>query len=154
MWYSKDCKEWKNKVIAFPKSWTDYAGTLCVWAPSIEYNPDTKKYYLMYSIASNTFVGMADDLLGPWEDANGAAPGKMLFKGYDGQFFMDDDRTMYIVTDSWHFKIMKLKFDEAGKIYIDNSDPVFAKSDSNPFIGTYHYTQIEEIKMLLSFVYF
>lgn len=44
---------------------------------------------------------------------------------------------------------MKLKFDEAGKIYIDNSDPVFAKSDSNPFIGTYHYTQIEEIKMLL-----
>lgn len=146
MWYSKDCKEWKNKVIAFPKSWTDYAGTLCVWAPSIEYNPDTKKYYLMYSIASNTFVGMANDLLGPWEDANGAAPGKMLFKGYDGQFFMDDDRTMYIVTDSWHFKIMKLKFDEAGKIYIDNSDPVFAKSDSNPFIGTYHYTQIEEIK--------
>ena len=47
----------------------------CVYGlPSIEYNPDTKKYYLMYSIASNTFVGMANDLLGPWEDANGAAP--------------------------------------------------------------------------------
>lgn len=155
MWYSKDCKEWKNKVIAFPKSWTDYAGTLYVWAPSIEYNPDTKKYYLMYSIASHTFVGMADDLLGPWEDANGAAPGKMLFKGYDGQFFVDNDRTMYIVTDSWHFKIMKLRFDEAGKIYIDNSDPAFTGTDSNEFIGTYHYTQIEEIKNAFeaSFIY-
>ena len=50
---------------------------------------------------------------------------------------------------------MKLKFDEAGKIYIDKHVfPVSAKSDSNPFIGTYHYTQIEEIKNAFeAFVY-
>ena len=146
VWYSKDCKTWKNEPITFPKSWTDYAGTTAVWAPSIEYNPDTRKYYLMYSIASHTFVGMSDHPLGPWEDANSIAPGKMLFQGYDGQFFIDDDHTMYITTDSWHFKIMKLKFDKAGKIYIDNEDPKYEQTASNKFIGTYKYHQVDEIK--------
>lgn len=146
VWYSKDCKTWKNEVITFPQSWTDYAGTTAVWAPSIEYNPDTQKYYLMYSIASNTFVGMSDHPLGPWEDANSIAPGKMLFQGYDGQFFIDDDHTMYITTDSWHFKIMKLKFDKTGKIYIDNNDPKYELNASNKFIGTYNYHQVNEIK--------
>ncbi len=146
MWYSKDCKTWKNEIVVFPKSWTDYAGTTAVWAPSIEYNPITRKYYLMYSIASNTFIGMSDHPLGPWEDANGTAPGKYFYKGYDGQFFVDDDNTMYIVTDAWHFKMMKLRFDHAGKIYFDDKDPRFNKSDSNEFVGPYHYAQIEEIK--------
>lgn len=146
VWYSKDCINWKNKIVDFPKSWTDYAGTVAVWAPSIEYNPDTRKYYLMYSIASNTFIAMADHPLGPWEDANGMSPGNMFYKGYDGQFFIDDDNTMYIVTDAWHFKIMKLKFDSTGKMYFDNDDPKFDKSDSNKFVGTYKYKQINEIK--------
>ncbi len=146
VWYSKDCKIWKNETVIFPKSWTDYAGTTAVWAPSIEYNPCTQKYYLMYSIASNTFVGMSDHPLGPWEDANAAAPGKYLYKGYDGQFFVDDDNEMYIVTDAWHFKIMKFKFDPTGRMYFDNEDPRFAKKDSNEFAGEYHYAQIEEIK--------
>jgi len=146
VWYSKDCKIWMNEVIDFPQSWTDYAGTVAVWAPSLEYNPVTKKYYLMYSIASNTFIGMSDHPLGPWEDANSKAPGKLLFKGYDGQFFIDDDHTMYIVTDAGKFKIMKLKFDQTGKLYIDNDDPRFEISDSNEFIGNYNYTKIEEIK--------
>ena len=146
MWYSKDCKTWKNKEIAFPKSWTDYAGTVAVWAPTIEYNPATKKYYLMYSIESNVFIGMADHPLGPWEDANGTAPGKMFYKGYDGQFFVDEDNTMYIVTDAWNFKLMKMKFDGAGRMYFDNDDPRFTLSDSNDFVGRYNYIQINEIK--------
>lgn len=155
VWYSKDCKTWKNEIVVFPKSWTDYAGTVAVWAPSIEYNPATRKYYLMYSIASNTFVGMSDHPLGPWEDANGAAPGKMLYKGYDGQFFVDDDHKMYIVTDAWQFKIMKLKFDREGKIYFDNDDPIYNRSDSNEFVGTYKYVQITEIRNAFeaSFIY-
>lgn len=146
MWYFKDCKEWKNEVIVFLKLWMDYVGILCVWVFSIEYNLDIKKYYLMYSIVLNIFVGMVDDFLGLWEDVNGVVFGKMFFKGYDGQFFMDDDWMMYIVIDFWYFKIMKLKFDEVGKIYIDNSDLVFVKSDFNLFIGIYYYMQIEEIK--------
>ena len=57
-------------------------GPCAYGSPSIEYNPDTKKYYLMYSIASKTLWSVwADDLLGPWEDANGAAPGKDAFQG-------------------------------------------------------------------------
>jgi hypothetical protein len=146
MWYSKDCKVWKNREIVFPKSWTDYAGTVAVWAPSTVYNPATKKYYLMYSIKSRVFIGMSDHPLGPWEDANGAAPGKMFYRGYDGQFFIDEDNTVYIITDAWNFKLMKMKFDEAGKMYFDNDSPEFALSGSNDFVGRYNYTQFNEIK--------
>jgi hypothetical protein len=146
VWYSKDCKTWKNEIVIFPKSWTDYAGTVAVWAPSIEYSPVTKKYYLMYSIAGKTFIGMSDHPLGPWEDANGMSPGNMFYIGYDGQLFVDDDNTVYIVTDAWHFKIMKMKSDATGKLYFDNDDPRFDKSDSNEFVGTYKYKQITEIK--------
>ena len=145
VWYSTDCKTWKNEIVTFPKSWTDQAGTVAVWAPSIEYHPDTKKYYLMYSIDSKVLVAMSDHLLCPWEEANEAAPGKMMFQGYDGQFFIDNDHTMYISIDAWHFKIMKLKFDTSGRIFIDNSDPRFNHSNTNEFIGTYHYAQIDEI---------
>ena len=69
----------------------------------------------------------------------------MMFQGYDGQFFIDNDHTMYISIDAWHFKIMKLKFDTSGRIFIDNSDPRFNHSNTNEFIGTYHYAQIDEI---------
>lgn len=146
VWYSKDCKVWKNAIVNLPKSWTDYAGTVAVWAPSIEYHPLTRKYYLMYGIDTHTFIAMADHPLGPWEDANGAAPGKMFYRGYDGQFFIDDDHTMYIVTDAGHFKIMKMRFDPKGKMYFDNTDPQYDKSGSNPFVGTYNYKQITEIR--------
>lgn len=98
MWYSDDCANWVNKEIELPKTWTDHAGTVAVWAPSIEYSSVTDKYYLMYSIASNTFIGYSDSPLGPWEDANAISPGNMFYKGYDGQFFVDDDNTIYIET--------------------------------------------------------
>jgi len=146
VWYSKDCKNWKNKIVDLPKSWTDAAGTKAVWAPSIAFNPVTKKYYLMYAIDSKTFVAMADRPLGPWVDANAVAPGKMFFRGYDAQFFVDDDHKMYISTDAGKFKIIKLKFEPSGKISVDNDDPRFAKTFTNAEIGTYRYAQIEEIK--------
>lgn len=146
VWYSKDCKTWKNEIVLFPQSWTDYAGNEAVWAPSIEYNPRTRKYYLMYSIASKVYIGMSDHPLGPWVDANGESPGNLLYRGYDGQFFVDDDNKMYIVTDAGKFKIIKLDFDKEGKIYIDNNDQRFEISESNEFIGKYNYTKIEEIK--------
>lgn len=155
VWYSGNCKEWKNQIVNFPRLWTDLAGTVAVWAPSIEYNPDTKKYYLMYSIAGKTFIGMSGSPLGPWEDANSVAPGKPFYIGYDGQFFIDDDRTLYIVTDAWNFKIMKLKHDATGRLYFDNDDPEFDRSDSNEFVGTYKYKKIDEIKNAFeaSFIY-
>lgn len=155
MWYSKDCKKWMNRPLNLPKSWTDYAGTVALWAPSMHYNPSTKKYYLMYGIDCKTFIAMSDSPLGPWEDANAVAPGKMLYKGYDGQFFLDDDQTMYIVTDNGFFKIMKLAFDAEGKVSIDNNDPRFTQSDSNEFIGTYKYKSVEGIRNMFeaSFIY-
>ena len=155
MWYSKDCRRWKNQPLNLPKSWTDYAGTTALWAPSIIYNPSTDKYYLMYGIDCKTFVAMSDSPLGPWTDANSVAPGKMLYKGYDGQFFLDDDKTMYIVTDNGFFKIMKLRFDAAGRIAIDNDDKRFTESDSNEFIGTYKYKSAEGIRNMFeaSFLY-
>lgn len=87
MWYSKDCKNWINRPLHLPQSWTDYAGTTALWAPSMIYNPSTQKYYLMYGIDCKTFVAMSNSPLGPWEDANAIAPGKMFYRGYDGQFF-------------------------------------------------------------------
>jgi hypothetical protein len=40
-WFSHDGKTWKNKIIDLPKTWTDYAGTNEVWAPSMIYYPVT-----------------------------------------------------------------------------------------------------------------
>ena len=155
MWYSTDCKNWINRPLALPSSWTEAAGTKALWAPSIIYNPGTKKYYLMYGIDCKTFVAMSDSPLGPWEDANAVAPGKMLYQGYDGQFFLDDDGTMYVATDNGFFKIMKLAFDNKGKISIDNTDPRFTETGSNEFIGEYRYKSVEGIRNMFeaSFIY-
>jgi hypothetical protein len=155
MWYSKDCKNWINHPLRLPQSWTDYAGTTALWAPSMIYNPSTLKYYLMYGIDCKTFVAMSDTPLGTWDDANAAAPGKMLYKGYDGQFFLDDDQTMYIVTDNGFFKIMKLSFDTQGRVSIDNMDSRFTQTDSNEFIGKYFYKSVEGIRNMFeaSFIY-
>jgi hypothetical protein len=155
MWYSKDCKNWLNRPLHLPESWTDYAGTVALWAPSMHYNPATQKYYLMYGIDFKVFIAMSDTPAGPWEDANAVAPGKLLYKGYDGQFFLDDDRTMYIVTDNGYFKIMKLAFDAQGRVSIDNRDPRFIQRDSNEFIGTYNYKNVEGIRNMFeaSFIY-
>ncbi len=155
MWYSTDCKNWINSPLALPSSWTEAAGTKALWAPSIIYNPGTKKYYLMYGIDCKTFVAMSDSPLGPWEDANAVAPGKMLYQGYDGQFFLDDDGTMYVATDNGFFKIMKLAFDNKGKISIDNTDPRFTEAGSNEFIGEYRYKSVEGIRNMFeaSFIY-
>lgn len=155
MWYSSNCRDWKNRALQLPSSWTALAGTTAVWAPSFIYHPATKKYYLMYGIDCKTFVAMADSPFGPWIDANGAAPGKWMYKGYDGQFFLDDDQTMYLVTDNGFFKIMKLRFDGNGRVYIDNDDPRFAKSATDEYTGTYYYAQVEGIRNMFeaSFLY-
>lgn len=155
MWYSKDCKNWKNEIVELPKSWTDYAGTSAVWAPSIAYSPQTEKYYLMYGIDCKTFIAMSDSPMGPWEDANSKSPGNLLYVGYDGQFFVDDDGQMYITTDSGEFKIMKLAFDEEGKVLIDGSDPRFDRTGQNEFIGEYKYAQVTTIRNSFeaSFIY-
>lgn len=155
VWYSRDCKRWMNRPLHLPQSWIDYAGTTALWAPSIIYNPSIRKYYLMYGIDCKTFVGMSDTPLGPWEDANAVAPGKMLYRGYDGQFFLDEDHTMYITTDNGFFKIMKFTFNAQGKISIDNMDPRFTQTDSNEFVGKYHYKSVEGIRNMFeaSFIY-
>jgi len=139
MWYSKDCKSWINRRIDLPKQWTDENGTERIWAPSMIYYPPTKKYYLMYAIYGKEFVAMSDSPMGAWEDANAVAPGKMLHQGIDGQFFLDDDQTMYLVTDQNTFKIIKLQFDAQGKMYIDNTDARFTNTDTNAAVGKYAY---------------
>lgn len=77
----------------------------------------------------------------------------MFFKGYDGQFFIDDDGTMYVTTDNGFFKIMKLRFDGEGRVYMDNDDPRLTKSDSNEFIGTYKYKEVEGIRNMFEASY-
>ncbi|OOQ61908.1 family 43 glycosylhydrolase [Mucilaginibacter pedocola] len=155
MWYSKDGKDWKNKQIDLPQTWTDYAGEKYVWAPSVVYYPGTKKYYLMYSIDSKVFIAMSGSPLGPWEDANGAAPGKMFYRGYDGQFFLDDDQKLYFSFDSREFKIMKFRFGADGKLFFDNDDARFNKTASTEFAGNYNYVQITGLKNTFeaSFIY-
>lgn len=155
MWFSKDCRRWENRPLTLPKQWTEYAGTKALWAPSFIYYPPTDKYYLMYGIDCKTFVAMSDSPFGPWADANAVAPGRMLYKGYDGQFFLDDDNTMYITTDNGFFKIMKLRFDDAGRVAIDCDDLRFTESDSNEFVGTYKYKKVEGIRNMFeaSYIY-
>ena len=41
---------------------------------------------------------MADSPTGPWADANALSPGNYFYRGYDAQFFLDDDGQMYITT--------------------------------------------------------
>ena len=155
MWYSDNGKEWFNRPLRLPASWTDYAGTTALWAPSFIFHPASGKYYLMYGIDCKTFVAMSDSPMGPWEDANAAAPGKMLYKGYDGQFFLDDDGRLYVVTDNGFFKIIPLSADSDGSLSIVNDDPRFPQTDSNEFIGTYHYKSVEGIRNMFeaSFLY-
>ncbi|TSJ44672.1 family 43 glycosylhydrolase [Mucilaginibacter corticis] len=154
-WYSYDGKTWKNKIIDLPKSWTDFAGTTAVWAPSMIYYQPTRKYYLMYSINFNVFIAMSNSPLGPWEDANGEAPGKMFFKGYDGQFFVDDDQKVYFNFNSNPFRIIKFRFDAAGKIFFDNDDARFTKTEATEFLGSYHYVLAAGLKNAFeaSFIY-
>lgn len=153
MWYSKDCKDWKNQPLQLPQEWIDAKGDKAIWAPSMIYHPVTDKYYLMYGIDCHTFVAMSDSPLGPWRDANAAAPGKMLYKGYDGQFFIDDDKTLYIVTDNGYFKIMKMKFDADGRIAFDNSDPVYNRTGYNEYVGEYKYKQVQGIRNMFEASY-
>lgn len=155
VWFSHDGSTWQNKIIDLPKSWTDYADTNLVWAPSMIYNKGTDKYYLMYSINFNVFMAMSDSPLGPWKDANGSAPGKMFFKGYDGQFFTDDDGKVYFNFDSNPFRIILLRFDKAGKIYFDEDDNRFPDTVKTEFSGTYHYALVKGLKNAFeaSFIY-
>jgi hypothetical protein len=146
VWYSKDGKKWKNQLVALPKEWTDAAGTNYIWAPSIVYHPDSKKYYLMYSIESKVFIAMSDHPLGPWEDANSVVPGKLLYKGYDGQFFLDDDRQLYLSTDAREFRIIKLNINEDGKLSFDQTDKSFPLNSETPFSGSYKYSKISNLK--------
>lgn len=146
IWFSHDGKTWKNEIIDLPKTWTDFAGTKYVWAPSVIYCPGTHKYYLSYSIDSKVFMAMSGSPLGPWEDANGAAPGKMLFKGYDGQLFLDDDQKVYFSFGSNPFRITKLRFDEAGKVHFDQDDTRFNKTAETEFSGPYHYVETAGLK--------
>lgn len=145
-WFSRDGKNWKNELVELPSAWINAAGTRYVWAPSIVYLPAAKKYYLMYSIESKVFIAMSDHPLGPWSDANSIAPGKLFYKGYDGQFFLDDDGQLYITTDARAFRIMKLNADKNGRLSFDQSDKRFPLTAETPYSGNYHYTQINDLK--------
>lgn len=79
-----------------------------VWAPSMSYNPDTKKFYITYSIvrsnANNNFdvdnyVIEADDIAGPWSDMHYMNSG-----GFDPSLFHDDDGRSYVVNLEWDYR--------------------------------------------------
>jgi beta-xylosidase len=145
-WYSKDGKNWKNQIVTLPKEWTDAAGTNYIWAPSIVFHPDSKKYYLMYSIESKVFIAMSNHPLGPWKDANSIAPGKLFYKGYDGQFFLDDDKQLYITTDAREFRIIKLNINKDGKLSFNQTDNRFPLIEETPSSGKYRYSKISNLK--------
>lgn len=154
-WWSEDCMNWHNSPLQLPQEWHELCGTKYVWAPSFIYNPATRKYYLMYGIDTHTFIAKSDNPDGPWEDANAVAPGKYFYRGYDAQFFLDDDLTMYLTTDNGFFKIMKLAFDDNGNVSIDNTDPRFDEVGNNEFIGDYHYKTATGLRNMFeaSFIY-
>jgi hypothetical protein len=136
-WYSKDLITWEHRNVELPEEWfkpeNDYREQPhnMVWAPSVVYNPQNKKYYITYTI-SDQRIGMSDSLFGPWEDANKVEPNKPFMNGHDGQFFLDDDGSIYLTLGAWEFNIVKLTFDEAGKVYADDSDPRMTHTSNRP----------------------
>ncbi|MDR0415332.1 MAG: family 43 glycosylhydrolase [Prevotellaceae bacterium] len=141
VWYSRDLISWEHRNVELPEEWfkpeNDYREQPhdMVWAPSVVYNPQNKKYYITYTIGDQR-IGMSDSLLGLWVDANKIEPNKPFMNGHDGQFFLDDDGSIYLTLGAWEFNVVKLAFDEAGKVYADDSDPRMtftSNRQGNPF---------------------
>ncbi len=102
-WESMDFKNWTFHSLNWPtkSACTSPDSTdAMVWAPSVVKAPDGK-FRMYISVGSEVWVGIADEPLGPWRDANGGKPlipGKYKpgFHMIDAEAFIDTDGQAYL----------------------------------------------------------
>ena len=102
-WVSTDFKNWTFLSLNWPTksacSSPDSTDAM-VWAPSVVKASDGK-FRMYVSVGSEVWVGIADQPLGPWKDANGGKPlipGKYKpgFHMIDAEAFIDADGEAYL----------------------------------------------------------
>lgn len=151
LWYSKDLISWEHRDVELPEEWfmksNDYDEQPhdMVWAPSVIYNPKNQKYYITYTIGSQR-IGMSDSLFGPWVDANKVEPNKPFINTHDGQFFLDDDGSIYMTVGAWTFCIIKLDFDAEGKVSAGAQDDPRMNRTSGRATNPFKYYTAEGIR--------
>ncbi len=102
-WESTDFKNWTFHTLNWPtkSACTSPDSTdAMVWAPSVVKAADGK-FRMYVSVGSEVWVGVADEPLGPWKDANGGKPlipGKYKpgFHMIDAEAFIDADGQAYL----------------------------------------------------------
>jgi len=140
---SKDMVTWDIKPVSLPAFWpmpTDSAALgFGLWCPSIMYNQNNKKYYIMYCADMKTYVAYSDSPLGPWTDATkGTTASEAVFlPTLDAQFFQDTDGKSYVIYGGGgNCFISALNFNSDYTISVDNS--VAEATEGN----TYKYKKI------------
>jgi len=108
-WESPDFKKWTYRVLNWPTRaacTSPKGGKAGVWAPSVVLGPD-KRFHMFVSVGNEVWVGVADQPLGPWRDANGGKPlipreFKPGFHMIDAEAFIDTDGTPWLYWGSGH----------------------------------------------------
>jgi beta-xylosidase len=108
-WESTDFKHWTYRVLNWPTKaacTSPNSGGAGVWAPSVVRGPEGK-FHMFISVGNEVWVGVADQPLGPWKDANGGKPlvprdYKPGFHMIDAEAFVDDDGTPWLYWGSGH----------------------------------------------------
>ncbi|MEJ7737170.1 MAG: family 43 glycosylhydrolase [Chitinophagaceae bacterium] len=104
MWSSGDFVNWKCDYLNWPtkeacKSTTGTASG--VWAPSVIKGPNGK-FYMYVTVGQEIWVGVADNLQGPWKNALPGNQPLIRHKEYffvetiDAECFVDDDGQAYL----------------------------------------------------------
>lgn len=148
---TKDFYHWQFEPVRVPDCWRlpSVDKPLAdggIWAPSIMKHPTNGKVYLLYTIESCTYVALADSPLGPWRNATAgqtADTAPLVRKGelwgggdaFDGEFFADDDGTVYLTIGGWYNRgMLKLKVDREGLVSVDNDDARFPDGKEKKFL--------------------
>ncbi|MDQ2752531.1 MAG: family 43 glycosylhydrolase [Bacteroidota bacterium] len=104
VWSSKDFVNWKCDYLNWPtkEACKSTTGTPSgVWAPSVIKAPNGK-FYMYVTVGQEIWVGVADNLLGPWKNALPDNQPLVRHKEYfyvetiDAECFVDDDGQAYL----------------------------------------------------------
>ncbi len=104
MWSSKDFVTWKCDYLNWPtnEACKSTTGTPSgVWAPSVIKAPNGK-FYMYVTVGQEIWVGVADNLAGPWKNALSNNQPLVRHKEYfyvetiDAECFVDDDGQAYL----------------------------------------------------------
>lgn len=112
LYHSKDLVHWRHVAnLLKNKKQIDMTGekpSRGVWAPALDYDENTGRFYLVYSnVHSQTksffdvdnFLMWTDDILGEWSD-----PIYLNSSGFDPSPFIDDDGSFWLVNKDRDFR--------------------------------------------------